>query len=102
MDKMRKDKDKEIASIIREKDTQISKERHKVAKVLTALQDAEVKKREVEAIKKGLKKVRAYKSRNLIYIPRLTPYSPQGKRETTGGGKSVDMTSKAKKFVNRF
>ena len=48
MEKLRKQKDSEIASILAEKDAVISKERSKVVKVLTALQEAEVKKQEVE------------------------------------------------------
>ena len=58
--------------------------RHKVAKVLTALQDAEQKKREVEAIRKGLKK------------------GAKRAKVVAGGGKSVEDTSMAKRVMNRF
>lgn len=110
MNRLRKDKDLEIAAVAKEKDLQISKEvssllnfrdlmrasppltptlvptsqRHKVAKVLTALQDAEQKKREVEAIRKGLKK------------------GAKKEKVVAGGGKSVEGTSKAKRVMNRF
>eukprot|EP00518_Triparma_eleuthera_P001849 CAMPEP_0182454002 /NCGR_PEP_ID=MMETSP1319-20130603/819_1 /TAXON_ID=172717 /ORGANISM="Bolidomonas pacifica, Strain RCC208" /LENGTH=285 /DNA_ID=CAMNT_0024651967 /DNA_START=144 /DNA_END=998 /DNA_ORIENTATION=+ len=83
MNRLRKDKDLEIAAVAKEKDLQISKERHKVAKVLTALQDAEQKKREVEAIRKGLKK------------------GAKKEKVVAGGGKSVEGTSKAKRVMNR-
>lgn len=78
MEKLRKQKDSEIASILAEKDAVISKERSKVVKVLTALQEAEVKKQEVEAIRRK---------------------SPRKKENTVKAGRSNEV--KKRRVVNK-
>ncbi|GMH70528.1 hypothetical protein TrLO_g13844 [Triparma laevis f. longispina] len=64
LETLRKQKDLEISTLLSEKDAVITKERSKVVKVLTALQEAEVKKQEVESIRRKAGRKREVKGRS--------------------------------------